>query len=306
MPSPDDDGSNVSRSGRIRKKSSKLADFQSPDEAKLPSPRKSSWSKKDLSGSMFDDPSEHESDTDMEALNLEADLDIDLDHLDFDFDELNDLSELDMESGNESSDNLSSSRAEIIKKPDNLPQLHSTSPKISPFLIWAKHNKSQVLRENPGLGPPTLRVKLAQLWNTVPKNEKLSWSRKARTILQKNSRLSKSPGGLRSPLFSPVAAGGSSSSLVASPVKSNADVEPINIAAHLKLLGESLSIIGERLTEHEGQIAVSGSLSVLLDSLLCAMGPLVCLTTRVPEMNGAEPETLSRLLDNVAYIMPGL
>ena len=33
----------------------------------------------------------------------------------------------------------------------------STSPKISPFLIWAKHNKSQVLRENPGLGPPTLR-----------------------------------------------------------------------------------------------------------------------------------------------------
>ena len=35
------------------------------------------------------------------------------------------------------------------------------------------------------------RVKLAQLWNTVPKNEKLTWSRKARTLLQKNSRLSK-------------------------------------------------------------------------------------------------------------------
>ena len=48
------------RSGRIRKKSSKLADFQSPDEAKLPTPRKSTWSRKDLSGSMFDDPSEHE------------------------------------------------------------------------------------------------------------------------------------------------------------------------------------------------------------------------------------------------------
>ena len=64
-------------------------------------------------------------------------------------------------------------------------------------------------------------------------------------------------------------------------------------------------MIGERLMEHEGQIAgvllkisermlchvakrppqhtkcatsVSGSLSVLLDSLLCAMGPLLCLT----------------------------
>ena len=28
--------------------------------------------------------------------------------------------------------------------------------------------------------------------------------------------------------------------------------EPLDCAAHLKLLGESLSIIGERLTEHEG------------------------------------------------------
>ena len=45
-------------------------------------------------------------------------------------------------------------------------------------------------------------------------------------------------------------------------------VEAIDIAAHLKLLGESLSVIGERLQEHEGQIAVSGSLSVLLDSLV--------------------------------------
>merc|ERR1712107_583149 len=57
-----------------------------------------------------------------------------------------------------------------------------------------------------------------------------------------------------------------------------ASTEPIDVAAHLKLLGESLSVIGERLMEHEGQIAVSGSLSVLLDSLLCAMGPLLCLT----------------------------
>ena len=53
-------------------------------------------------------------------------------------------------------------------------------------------------------------------------------------------------------------------------------IEPIHAAAHLKLLGESLSVIGQRLTEHKGQIAVSGSLSVLLDSLLCSMVPLVC------------------------------
>ena len=84
-------------------------------------------------------------------------------------------------------------------------------------------------------------------------------------------------------------------------------IEPIDAAAHLKLLGESLSVIGQRLTEHKGQIAVSGSLSVLLDSLLCAMGPLVCLTKQVPELQGAVPqEKLNRILDNIAYVMPGL
>ena len=82
--------------------------------------------------------------------------------------------------------------------------------------------------------------------------------------------------------------------------------DTMDMAAHLALLGESLSIIGERLREHEGQIAVSGSLSVLLDSLLCSLGPLVCLTQHLPELNGAHPDTLSSILDNVAYIMPGL
>ncbi|KAK2589320.1 hypothetical protein KPH14_007869 [Odynerus spinipes] len=81
--------------------------------------------------------------------------------------------------------------------------------------------------------------------------------------------------------------------------------QPIDVAAHLKLLGESLTIIGERLKEHDGQIAVSGSLSVLLDSLLCALGPLICLTQQVPETNGAQHETLSQMLDNIAYLMPG-
>ncbi|XP_049824190.1 HMG box-containing protein 4 isoform X2 [Aethina tumida] len=85
-------------------------------------------------------------------------------------------------------------------------------------------------------------------------------------------------------------------------------IKPIDVAAHLKLLGESLTIIGERLKEHEGQIAVSGSLSVLLDSLLCALGPLLCLTQQIPELqeNCCSPEQLMNTLDNVAFIMPGL
>ncbi|XP_058832576.1 HMG box-containing protein 4 [Topomyia yanbarensis] len=85
--------------------------------------------------------------------------------------------------------------------------------------------------------------------------------------------------------------------------------QPTDVAAHLKLLGDSLTIIGERLKEHEGQIAVSGSLSVLLDSLLCSLGPLMCLTVHIPGLQ-ADAEHLKDVfqntLDNIAYVMPGL
>ncbi|XP_059145425.1 HMG box-containing protein 4-like isoform X3 [Physella acuta] len=86
----------------------------------------------------------------------------------------------------------------------------------------------------------------------------------------------------------------------------NLSIEPIDVAAHLKLLGESLSIIGMRLQEHKGMIAVQGSLSVLLDSLICACGPLLCLTQQVPGMDGCSPQVHSQTLDSVAYVMPGL
>lgn len=100
------------------------------------------------------------------------------------------------------------------------------------------------------------------------------------------------------------------------------DLAPIDVAAHLKLLGESLINIGERLSQHEGQIAVSGSFSVLLDSILCAMGALMCCLNYVPELNfqnnpplispedpnsDDEPKNLFQsVMDNIHYIMPGL
>jgi len=80
---------------------------------------------------------------------------------------------------------------------------------------------------------------------------------------------------------------------------------PVDVAAHFSLLGESLGIIGERLKEHEGP-NISGSLSVMLDSFLCATAPLLCLTQQVPELNHIPPEKLSRMMDNIAYLMPGL
>uniref|UniRef100_A0A182PET7 HMG box domain-containing protein n=1 Tax=Anopheles epiroticus TaxID=199890 RepID=A0A182PET7_9DIPT len=84
---------------------------------------------------------------------------------------------------------------------------------------------------------------------------------------------------------------------------------PTDVAAHLSLLGDSLTIIGERLKEHEGQITVSGSLSVLLDSLICSLGPLMCLTLQIPGLDRNSDhlrELFRTTLDNIAYVMPGL
>uniref|UniRef100_A0A8B9J5N3 Uncharacterized protein n=1 Tax=Astyanax mexicanus TaxID=7994 RepID=A0A8B9J5N3_ASTMX len=96
--------------------------------------------------------------------------------------------------------------------------------------------------------------------------------------------------GLGSGLTSP---GRSSLGMALSPVRVP-EVDPIDAAAHLQLLGESLSLIGHRLQETEGMVAVSGSLSVLLDSILCALGPLTCLTAQVPQLNGCPRSVLVR------------
>ncbi|XP_071002123.1 HMG domain-containing protein 4-like isoform X2 [Oncorhynchus clarkii lewisi] len=93
-----------------------------------------------------------------------------------------------------------------------------------------------------------------------------------------------------------------------SPMLTGPEVDPVNAAAHLQLLGESLSHIGHRLQGTKEMMAVSGSLSVLLDSLLCALAPLACLTSLVPELRScpSHSHTLAETLDNIAYVMPGL
>jgi len=81
--------------------------------------------------------------------------------------------------------------------------------------------------------------------------------------------------------------------------------EAIDLAAHLQLLGESLCTVGACLrVQDPGE--VHGSLSVLLDSALCAIAPLLFLTSQIPEINGCSVKTQAEVLDNLAYLMPGL
>uniref|UniRef100_A0A8C2ZZ44 HMG box domain containing 4a n=1 Tax=Cyclopterus lumpus TaxID=8103 RepID=A0A8C2ZZ44_CYCLU len=169
--------------------------------------------------------------------------------------------------------------------------------------------------KQPGLVFGELSKRLAEVWKAMPEKDKLVWRQKAQYLQHKQNKAeattvkhkSVSEGkskavGAATGMVSPNRASGAIS---LSPARVP-DVDPIDAAAHLQLLGESLSLIGHRLQETEGMVAVSGSLSVLLDSILCALGPLTCLTAQIPQLNGCPRIVLSNTLDNIAYIMPGL
>ncbi|KAF3422687.1 hypothetical protein E2986_06789 [Frieseomelitta varia] len=200
--------------------------------------------------------------------------------------------------------------------------------RFTAYMLWAKEIRQELLEQCPYMDFAAISKRLGELWATVPNLEKYNWRRRAKRLAAKPHSLPASNGKEQKPATSkktiqlglPSVVGNvpvsppsnrTGKDLVNEPVIGTGmykvvGTQPIDVAAHLKLLGESLTIIGERLKEHDGQIAVSGSLSVLLDSLLCALGPLICLTQQVPEINGAKHETLSQILDNIAYLMPGL
>nr|XP_043884979.1 uncharacterized protein LOC122771460 isoform X3 [Solea senegalensis] len=76
--------------------------------------------------------------------------------------------------------------------------------------------------------------------------------------------------------------------------ESPGDQDPVSAAAHLHLLGESLFLIGHHLQETDKKVCTSSSLSLLLDSLLCALAPVFCLTAQIPELRGCTRHTLVR------------
>ncbi|XP_037112489.1 HMG domain-containing protein 4a [Syngnathus acus] len=182
----------------------------------------------------------------------------------------------------------------------------------SAYQVFCKEYRVNINAEQPGLVFGELSKKLGEVWKGMPEKDKLFWRQKAQylqhkqnkaeatTVKHKSSNESKckAKAGVVSPTRAPP-------TMSLSPARVP-DVDPIDAAAHLQLLGESLSLIGHRLQETEGMVAVSGSLSVLLDSILCALGPLTCLTAQIPQLNGCPRNVLSNTLDNIAYIMPGL
>ncbi|XP_061494236.1 HMG domain-containing protein 4-like isoform X2 [Rhineura floridana] len=191
---------------------------------------------------------------------------------------------------------------------------------MSAYQVFCKEYRVNIVAEHPGIDFGDLSKKLAEVWKQLPEKDKLVWKQKAQYLQHKQNKaeattvkrkatssegapkLKTSVTGVLSPHKKSLS---STVVLSSSPIKVP-ETDPIDVAAHLQLLGESLSLIGHRLQETEGMVAVSGSLSVLLDSIICALGPLACLTSQLPELNGCPKHVLSNTLDNIAYIMPGL
>ncbi|XP_055926019.1 HMG box-containing protein 4-like isoform X2 [Argiope bruennichi] len=180
---------------------------------------------------------------------------------------------------------------------------------LTAYMLWCSENRKKVAAGHIGFG--NIGKKLGEAWQALPDKEKMAWRRKAKKLALKNS------GGL----ISTGPANDSSTKVISRSTMSIGSESPlhnsgestralgtsaIDSAAYLKLLGDSLSVIGQRLTEHEGQLAVSGIFSVLLDTILCVVGPLLCLTSESPVLNSLPQDVSRRTLDSIAYFMPGL
>ncbi|XP_048587907.1 HMG domain-containing protein 4 isoform X1 [Nematostella vectensis] len=156
---------------------------------------------------------------------------------------------------------------------------------VTGYLLYCKQERSKIAEANPGLEFAKISMKVGEAWNSLPEDDKQVYRNKAKEIKAKQ--------------------GIPESSKPETGTSSAPSTQPIDMAAHLKLLGESLTTIGTTLRAQEA-MEVHGTLSVLLDSILCAMCPLTFLTSQVEELNGCSVKTQAKILDDLAYIMPGL
>uniref|UniRef100_S4RH52 HMG box domain containing 4a n=1 Tax=Petromyzon marinus TaxID=7757 RepID=S4RH52_PETMA len=213
-------------------------------------------------------------------------------------------------------------KREADKEKDEKPEKPKKKA-VTAYHLWSKEYRHVIIAESPGMDFGEISKKLGDVWKRLPEKEKLVWKQKQQYLQHKQNKAEATtvrrkggdllepdlprPKGVDQLQGVPAASGGShKKGLSGSPKPRALDMEAVDVAAHLQLLGESLSLIGHRLQETEGMVAVSGGLSVMLDSLLCALGPLACLTAQVDEINGCSRLVLANTLDNIAYVMPGL
>ncbi|XP_045508760.1 HMG box-containing protein 4 isoform X2 [Colias croceus] len=334
----------VSRSGRVRKKSSKLMDFESPDDIETrfrrQTPVKSyAGFRQEVEQPEYQEPPPKPMEEAGTASGSESDYYENTG-------ENADSMETDSSGSEEGSTRTPANSLYMMEKSNKKKLIvkdgkvvgrakaqrkDKGKTRITAYMMWAKEARNELLRKHPDMDFSAISKRLGEMWANVNYNERYLWKRKAKRFAmlkvqetQGTNKIISNPVVRPSPSAGPGRPAGRQKQIVAVtppqqalvPVSANTNVTSsgmyrvtgsgaLDVAAHLRLLGESLAIIGERLKEHEGQIAVSGSVSVLLDTLLCSLAPLLAVTRAVPAI--APPARLLQdTLHNIAYIMPGL
>ena len=217
-------------------------------------------------------------------------------------------------------------------------------PSVTAYTLWCKENRPKVQQANLNMDFAGVSKALGEIWQGLSNNEKLQWRLKAEKI--KNGPVlmrdtgppvteaasARPPAAYHS---SPVAAVRPQATQQHQSVKAAAvavskatpaagkaraskpvtglptwqttgRVAPVDVASYLRILGESLSTIGRRLADTRPQAADARTLAPLMDATVCALAPLLALTTLDPRLDGCDRETHCRTLDNLSYIMPGV
>ena len=194
-------------------------------------------------------------------------------------------------------------------------------PTITGYTLWTKENRPKIQQENPEMDFPAVSRRLGEIWQSLSNNEKLHWKVKAQRMAGRMSSTgtatpepSPQPSSISPTVRQPKQKSHHSPlpfTTVPQPAEPLTTIEnkmrniPMTVAAHLKVLGESMSTIGHRLSQQESA-DLSVPLSNLLDSILCSLNSLMFLTCLDPKLNGCPLSTHHRAMDNVAYIMPGI
>ncbi|XP_047123632.1 HMG box-containing protein 4 isoform X1 [Hydra vulgaris] len=189
-----------------------------------------------------------------------------------------------------------------------------TEPKNA-YNLFCRKYRSYVKEQYPDADFSEISRKLANLWQMTPKAEKKEHRDKFAAIQPSNEINKEKMKLARLNTLSPIRWSDAEFKYIKESIQKHESFDlprfktkhltSTDLAAHLQLLGESLNSIGAALQE-QSTMNVHGAMSVLLDSILCAVAPLSFITSFVPEMNVIEAERQARILDNIAYILPGL
>ncbi|KAJ8683713.1 hypothetical protein QAD02_019505 [Eretmocerus hayati] len=180
------------------------------------------------------------------------------------------------------------------------------------YKLWSSEMRTAILAKYPSIENSKITDALGDMWTTMPVIERNNWHQRAQQLVLNNESLQNKSviAYEKQDWLNSCSAGGPKNRPVREPQYQfklrTIELYPIDVAAHLKLLGESLTLIGGRLKYYNKPVVTSDCITVLLDSLLCAMGSLICLLQEVTGIRLRDPTPMLKTLENISYIMPGL